>query len=575
MVLMKARALFAQYIIRNWQVYLGGCFFVFITNSSEILIPKFVQWSLDFLSFSDKASLVPPIFVAAEKSGTLGNILLGMVGVLFVAYIGRIGWRQTLARASHNAGYELKSKFWDVLRYQNISIFKNYSLGDLMNRAIGDWKNARFIHGFTLVLVFDVIFFTSLAIISMLQISVELTFLCLLTAPFLPRPITRLTRKEGILHEEAQNRLSSLSEIIAQTINTVKLQRGTGSEAVWQAKLKNEATGYANKRFEVLKIEWQIFPLGALPTLFAYAVLLTYGISKVLSGQVTVGEFVAMQSYVLLLQNPLFELGQVVSELQTGFVSYGRLAEIFNLKGRPNPDALNDLNPAHSKAPALEIANLSFAYPDSKRMALEDISLTIGRGEFIGITGPIGSGKSTLLKAISGLLEETQGSVKILGVDTHEMSRELLSKLVLLVSQKPFIFSGSIRYNLTLGAEYTEEELWNALRIAQVDKDIAAFDGQLESWVGEWGVTLSGGQKQRLSIARAILRKPQILLLDDCLSAVDAITEDFMLDLIKEHFQGHSVVWVAHRRSTLKMCKKIYEMLDGRLRLPNDERNNH
>ncbi|MGE0174801.1 MAG: ABC transporter ATP-binding protein [Oligoflexales bacterium] len=570
---MKARALFAQYIIRNWQVYIWGGFFVFITNSSEILIPKFIQWSLDFLSFPDKSTLVPSFFVSSDKVQTLGNILLGMVAALFVAYIGRIGWRQTLARASHNAGYELKSKFWDALRYQSISIFKNYSLGDLMNRAIGDWKNARFIHGFTLVLTFDVIFFTSLAVISMLQMNVELTILCLLTAPFLPRPITRLTKKEGRLHEEAQNKLSSLSEIIAQAINTIKLQRGTGSEAIWQTKLKNEATAYANQRFEVLRTEWQIFPLGALPTLFAYVVLLTYGIKKVIAGDVTVGEFVAMQSYVLLLQNPLFELGQVVSEWQTGLVSYGRLAEIFNLKGRPDPSALKELSETDATAKTLDIQNFSFTYPDAKGPALDNVSLSIERGEFIGITGPIGSGKSTLLKAISGLLEDYKGSIGILGTDIGQMNRELLSRLVLLVSQKPFIFSGSVRYNLSLGEDYSDDDLWNALRIAQVDKDIAEFDGQLDSWIGEWGVNLSGGQKQRLNIARAILRKPRILLLDDCLSAVDAITEEFMLDLIREHFDGHSVVWVAHRKSTLKMCKKVYEMNDGRLRLGDDERN--
>jgi ATP-binding cassette subfamily B protein len=548
---------------------LGG-FFVLVTNTSEILIPKFIQWSFDFLSFPERHGVIPSFFRQESHLSTLNTMVVSMALVLLVALIGRFGWRQTLARQSHRAGYDLKNEFWDVIRFQNVSLLQRYPLGDLMNRAIADWKNTRFIHGFTLVATFDVVFFTILAVVSMLKISVTLTILCLLIVPFLPRPVAKLTRKEGRLHSDAQQTLSHLSETIAQSISTIRLQRATASEKIWLTKLEDEARHYAEQKYQVIKTEWQIFPLGALPTLFAYGLLLTYGTTLIMKGDLTVGEFVALQSYVFLLQSPLFEVGAVIAEWQTGFVSYERLAEVFKLR-KGKESAQTSPEPHTSRNYAIEISNLDVKYEGSDHWVFKGINLAIKDGEFIGIIGPIGAGKSSLLKAISGLLDHYRGRIQIGGVPLEDIPRARLHQDLLLVSQRPFLFSGTVRYNLSLGGEFTDAELWQALKIAHLDKDIAALGGKLDSWIGEWGINLSGGQKQRLSLARAILRKPRILLFDDCLSAVDAITEESMLDLLTEHFQGHTVIWVAHRMSTLKKCNKIYALEHGKLNLVSDE----
>ena len=556
--------LFLQNLRRYRGYYLSGILALLLTSLTEVLLPKFIQWSLDLLTSENANEQIPAFFIAANRGQTLNVLVSALVGVLILGWIGRVGWRQILARQSHLAGHEVKTRMWNILKDQPLSLLERYSLGDLMNRATADWNKIRFIHGFTLVTAFDLIFFTILSVTSMLMIHPQLALLCLLMIPFLPRRIIRISRREYQQHQFAQVQLSHLSEIISQALKTIRLQRATASEGIWLDKLNREAEVYAARQFEVLNTGWRIFIWGALPCIFAYGILFTFGVTKIQAGELSIGAFIALQSYVLLLQTPLFELGSVISEWQTGFASYQRITELYDLEEKisPTPDKL--ISEKFQPELALELQSVSFSY-DGKRNALRDVSLTLPRGEKLGLLGPIGSGKSSLIHLVAGLLPIEQGSARIHGLPLGQSGRDWLTQQITLVSQKPFLFAGTIRYNLSPDGRCSEKELEDVLQCVELWDDIDQFPAGLDSWIGEWGINLSGGQKQRLALARALLKPAPILLIDDGLSAVDSLTEARILERLDRRLGQQTMIWAAHRASTLQLCHRILRMEDGQL----------
>ncbi len=561
---LTAGKLYTQNLKKHWVIYLAGTLTLLFTSMSEVLIPRFVQWTLDIIS--GKTAKVPDLFLRGTPRESIEAVVRFMVIGLVVGWLGRIGWRQLLAKRTHVAGRNLKVRMWSVLRYLPLSTFHRYPLGDLMNRATGDWNASRTIHGFTLVLSLDLVFFSALAVVSMFSLDVELTLYCLAIFPFLPRFILKLAKKEHDQHLVAQVRLGELSDEISQALSTIRLQRATCSDAIWQASLSKKAKEYAERRFEVIRTGWKIFPLGATPTLVAYGVLLYLGVRKIGLGELTIGQFVALQSYVLMLQGPLFDMGDCIAEWQRGIASLSRLAEIFNLEPLGARLRAKKAKPAaDARGLALSVKSLSFYYEGDSRPVLSDVSFEVRAQEAVGIVGPIGSGKTTLLSLFAGLVEAPPGVAFVAGTDARELAGEWIAQNVAMVPQRAFLFAGSIRYNLVLDEAFSEAELWHALHLVCLEDDFRAFPEGLDAWVGEWGINLSGGQKQRLALARALLRPRPIFFLDDCLSAVDAVTEEVILARLKSRLKQSTVLWVAHRLSTLKLCDRIFVLDAGRL----------
>lgn len=554
--------LFLQNLADHWIAYSLGILSLLVTSISEVFLPKFIQWSIDTATHSAKASQTPALFIKGDRHATLDQLVLALLAILVMGWIGRIAWRQILARQTHLAGHMIKTRIWNVLKDQPLNLLDRYSLGDLMNRATGDWNKTRFIHGITLVTTFDLIFFTVLSIASMLMIHVPTTILCFLIVPFLPRQIIKISREEYKLHEVAQEQLSLLSDLIFQAVSTIRLQRATATEGIWTERLRAHAEEYARRQFQVLKTGWRIFIFGALPTIFAYGVLFSYSITAINSGELSIGGFIALQSYMLLLQTPLFEMGSNISEWQTGFASYKRIAEIYRLENEPvlpdYPKISKDGNAV------ISIQGLNVRFPDD-RWILRGIDLTAAPGERIGLMGPIGSGKSTLISSVAGLIEEFEGSIRIMGLSIDDCGREWITNHITMVPQKPFLFAGSIRHNLSPSKVLPDEDLIAALRCVELWDDVQRFPDGLDSWIGEWGINLSGGQKQRLSLARALLKPAPIFIFDDCLSAVDSLTEARILENLDRRLDQEVILWTAHRLSTLHLCHRIYGMHGGRL----------
>jgi ATP-binding cassette subfamily B protein len=554
---------YATNLSRHWKSYLAGTLALLVTSLTEVLMPKFVQWTIDLLT-QKNASQIPGWFHRADLAQTLDTLVAFFLLSLLIGWLGRIGWRQLMARRTHDAGHRLKTHFWHVIKDQPLTFLQRYPLGDLMNRATGDWNKSRFIHGFTMVMTFDIIFFSILALGSMLWINIELALLCLVLVPFLPRPIIRLSKREYSQHQKAQEQLSHLSDAISQAVSTVRLQRATASETIWERRLSERAWRYAQDQFQVLRIGWKIFILGALPTIAAYTVLFTYGVVKIQQGAISVGEFIALQSYVVLLQAPLFELGSMISEWQTGFASFARLLEIFRQEAPLRQTDESIARGDSFKEPAVRVKDLSFAYPDGKDV-LNHINLEIKPGEKIGITGPIGSGKSTLINILTGLNEGYRGQVDLFGKPMEALGRDWLTNSITAVPQKPFLFAGTVRSNLELDRPLATEDIEQALRAVRLWDDIEDMPQGIDTCIGEWGINLSGGQKQRLAIARALLRPTTILILDDSLSAVDSVTEEYILEQLANRLDNQTLIWTAHRASTLQLCDRIFALNHGSL----------
>jgi ATP-binding cassette subfamily B multidrug efflux pump len=575
---LSAGRLWRRSMLKYWPHYVVGGVALLLANISEVLVPKFIQWSIDVVG-----GRAAPAFVAGE-SGLSGAPALRLLAAwlcvaLLAGFIGRIFWRQFLARRTHVAGRDLKVRMWRVLSFLPLRTLRGYPMGDLMNRAIGDWNASRAIHGFTLVLTLDICFMTTLAVACMVSIDPVLTLYCLAIFPFLPRLIVRLAKLEKRQHAAAQVQLGELSDRIAQSLSSVRLTRATGSEAQWQTRLTADATEYAARRFAVVRTAWRIFPLGAVPTLIAYGILLVLGVQKIRSGALSVGQFVALQSYVLMLQASLMDLGDCIGEWQRGFASLTRLAEIFNLQGIADRLRSRRLDPPVSTVGVeLRLSRMTFSYDTedvgktdvldsapSSRPALDSVTLHVRPGEAVGIFGPIGAGKSTLLALAAGLIDPPSGTLTLDGADASTMSRDWFAANAALVPQRSFLFAGTIRGNLELDEKLADDVLWDVLRLVRLEGDVRAFPGGLDARIGEWGLNLSGGQKQRLALARALLRRRRLYLLDDCLSAVDAATEAAILEGLRLRIGSATLIQVAHRRSTLKSCDRLLILDRGRL----------
>jgi ATP-binding cassette subfamily B multidrug efflux pump len=553
----SAGTVWRRHLIKLKWIYVAGVGALLLTALAEVGIPLLVKRAIDTLSLSD----------ASKHRGVYVEILWTLVGLLLLQYIGRIVWRVSLAQQAHHTGARMKSLLWDRARFlPSRRLERDLRPGDLMNMATGDVQTARMTFSFSLVGSIDMVCIFTLTLAAMLSLNIELTLWTLVVLPALPYFLNRLAKREGLQHHESQESLSKLTDLAAQSVATVRLQRLTQTAAFWERRLVKSANGYMDRRLAVIRTALQFIPVTGIAPLISYGVLLVVGIRAVMDGTMTVGTFVAMQSYIFIIQTPLIELGYMISEWQRGFVS---LRRILGLYREPEATQLREGGHAvqtesssglQSKTPAFRVEQLEFSYDPQEPGLFRGLSLEIPEGGRVGILGPVGAGKSTLLQVLAGFERDFKGTVEIFGRDVRGYSHESLRKLIALVPQRPFLFADTVRANLRLDRDLSDSEIWHWLDAAGVREDIERLPRALDTRLGEWGVNLSGGQKQRLTLARGLAARPRVLLLDDCLSAVDTVTEERILAALDRELRGTTLVWVAHRRSTLKHCSQILEL---------------
>ncbi len=548
---------FFSYVFRRKYIYIIGVFSLIATAISQSAHPRLIGYAIDQLN----GKLIPEFFKLSSPIYTFYFLLGIYLFFHLTLFVGRWAWRRFLARETHYAGNYLRKLLWQRVQYfKQEELNSKFTPGVLMSLSASDVFSARFLFGFILMAILDVTFLFIFASLGMMQVDLELTMWMLVIMP-LPGIIAwRISKLEIVAYSESKEELASFNDKVSQVITTIKLQRISGNRSFWEGMLYDMASRFRSKKLRAVLISFYFFPVMGGAILISYSLLFYFGISKVQSGVLSVGEFVSLQGFILLLQHPILDLGYIISEWQKAKASLQRLLDLFNneLDGFLLPRIAKEIS--YTSNP-YSITNLNFAYKgkDEKQL-FNKFNLTIKNGDRLGLKGEIGSGKSSLLKILAGLELGFSGEVLFRGEDIRSFAREQLAEEVTYVDQENFLFADSIRTNIALDMELSEDDLWYYLKLACVDEDIKNLEHSLDTELGEWGINLSGGQKQRVCLARALARKPSVLLLDDCLSAVDTHTELVILENLDRELKNCTVVWVAHRDSTLQKCHRIINL---------------
>ena len=540
----------------RWPTYTLGAFAVLMTNLMQILAPKNIGWIVDF--FAKKP--IPAFLTGIDEKQTFLILFLVLVVSKILINIFRFLWRITLGRQTHYAAADLRRDVWEHVRFfKKEDLDRKFTKGVLMSASASDSLSARFVFGFTLVAITDVVFLGVFTFITMANIHLPMALLSFVILLFVPIFVRKLSKKEVEQYRQIQDTLSHFNDLSSQAVSTIKLQRLTQTGPFWEKRLMGVASTHREQRLRGIDLSLLYIPVMGFAAIVSYVVLFVMGIYFTFNGKMSVGEFISMQGLIFLLHDPLMSLGFIVSEWKKGFTALERLAEIYQHEKEQFLLKEGTLLKENDSEAVLEVKNLSFTFNESSPV-FQNLNFRLKKGERLGITGPIGSGKTTLVTILTGLERHNGGDVHFYGKPFAAYSHQDLRNYIGHVHQKPFLFADSIKVNVAMDKDLSDEEVWRCLDRAGLKEDVEGFPNRLHTQLGEWGINLSGGQKQRLTLARALARKPKLLFLDDCLSAVDTITEERILKNLDQHLKDVTLVWVAHRKSTLKYCNYTFEL---------------
>lgn len=552
----QAKVIWKTFLADRWMIYSLGVFSVLLTNLMQVLAPKNIGWIIDFMTKKP----IPAFLTGNSDYDTFVRLFLVLVISRVLINIFRFMWRITLGRQTHYACGMLRRDVWEHVRFfKKKDLDRHFTKGVLMNASASDTNSARFVFGFTLVAISDFFFLGIFCFLTMAAIHLPMALLSFVVLLFVPIFVRKLSKREVEQYRTVQDTLSSFNDLSSQAVSTIKLQRLTQTGTFWEKRLMKIAETHRIQKLKGINLSLLYIPVMGIASIVSYVVLFAMGIMFTFNGKMTVGGFISMQGLIFLLHDPLMSLGFVVSEWKKGFTALERLTEIY--LNEKDPTLLqNGIEVDDTNQDVLEVSNLSYSFENSVPL-FANLNFKLKKGERLGITGAIGAGKSTLLSILTGLEREINtGNVNFYGRPFSDYSHDSLRSYIGHVSQKPFLFADSIRTNVAMNLDLTDEEIFKYLELAGLKDDVLNFPNGLDTELGEWGINLSGGQKQRLTLARALAKKPKILFLDDCLSAVDTITEEKILKNLDIHLKEVTIVWVAHRKSTLKYCDHTFEL---------------
>ena len=490
--------------------------------------------------------------------------VLGIVGAVLVRYCVVTFARFNVRRVALKVSFDLRQAFFDKLQEQGAEFFAEFSIGDMMTRAVADISLIQRLISMGTILLIIMVYATVVGFGFMLYYSPWLTLLLLPPMPLVYAYALHSAKAMGVASAEVQDRLSDLGTHTQENLSGIRTIQAMVQEENEIQRFAATNQAYADVFYEQGRIN---SAMGAwMPSLAAICSLtiLGYGGSQVLNGSLAIGDFVAFFMFVNMVVAPFRVAGFIVNLFQRAGVASRRLFEVFErpaeITDAPAPQAPTEI------AGALSIEHLSYRYPGSAVNAIDDLSLSVAPGETLAIMGRVGSGKTTLLKQIVRLIDPAPSSIFI---DRHPVGDYPLNQLrtqVALVPQDPFLFAEPLKSNITYDDPARSlARIWEAATSADLKDTISDFPEQLDTLIGERGVTLSGGQKQRATLARGLIRRAPILILDDCFSAVDTETEEHILGELKRLRQDQTTLLVSHRVSTARHADRIVVIDAGRI----------
>ena len=520
-----------------------------------------------------------------------------LVGITAVSGIFSFFQRYILVSMSRSIEYDLLHDFYDHLQKLPAGYFQENTVGDLMARATNDVSAVRMVCGPAIMYSTNTVVVGLGAAFFMMRIHVGLTLLALVSLPAVAIITKVFGQKIHHLFESVQERYGDLSTKVQENLSGARVVRAYVQEDAERREFRKHNRTYVDSNRNLIRWNAAFHPLIQTTVGLGFAAVLWFGIHLILRGQITVGQYVTFNLFLGKMVWPMIAIGWVINLAQRAAASMGRLQAVFSTKpairDRPAADGSVPIDPGHIDG-ALRFRDLTFAYDSDEptktegdegrvgRPALSNINLEIAAGRTIAIVGRTGSGKSTLLHLIPRLLDPPEGGLEVDGRDVHQVRLDALRGAMAFVPQETFLFSATVRHNIAFGrpdlrflenpthgdelkAQGADEEIRRAAALAGLDADLEGFPQGLDTLVGERGITLSGGQKQRVALARAILCDPQILLLDDCLSAVDAQTEEQILTNLRTVFPGRTVLLASHRIAAARLADRIVVLEGGRV----------
>jgi len=564
---MNDRSVLYKNLVKHKWRYAKGLFFLIVINLLQILVPRItgiVVDELKTLSLDEKDLLF------------YGGLLMAISLMIFVShYLSRV---QVLG-ASNLFDYEVRNEMFAHMLSLSMRFYHKSRIGDLMALATNDLGSLRMIlsRGFNLMANTVILLIGSIVVMAR-YMDLRLTIYAFLPFPFLIGLMVKFGPIINRRFRRVQESFSDLTRKAQENISGIRVVKAFVQE-------KNETENFAQlnqENFDInmslAKLQAVFFPSIGLLTSLSFLITFIYGGNLVINGTITLGDFVAFNGYLGIIIRPIISIGMIINFTQRAKASADRIHVLF--QERPE---IVDPSMLHSNQEKeqwnkgiegkIEFRDLTFAYEKGKSPALKNINLTIEPGKTLGIIGKVGSGKSTIANLILRLYDPAEeGQLLIDGVDITKVPLKLLRESIGYVPQDNFLFSSSIKSNIGFTpVEPDIDEIRRAARISQIDHAIMELPDKYDTMLGERGVNLSGGQKQRVSIARALVKDPAILILDDCLSAVDTNTERKILDELKPFMEERTCIIIAHRISTLQDADEIIVLDDGEI----IERGNH
>ncbi|MBD99677.1 MAG: ABC transporter [Verrucomicrobia bacterium] len=577
---MKSLKYLNKYLWKYRLRLIVGILFVAVSNVFSIFPAQIIREAFDAVAQSEELSTITDSFDQSTTNDGLSFIAslaegmdLTQTILLFAALIFLMALmkgiftfltRQTLIIMSRLIEYDLKNEIYAHYQDLNMAFYKRNNTGDIMNRISEDVSRVRMYLGPGIMYTINLIALFIMVVSVMLSIDVELTLYALSPLPILSILIYIVSSRINKKSEVVQEQLSKLSTFSQESFSGIRIIKSFVKEKYMFRELDKEAEDYKFKNLDLVKLEAFFFPIMML--LIGLSTILTVyiGAMKTISGDISAGNIAEFIIYVNMLTWPVTALGWVTSLVQRAAASQKRINEFLETKSEiknPTEDALDIQG-------KIAFKNVSFVYPDTGTKALNNVSFEVKAGETLAIIGKTGSGKSTIADLICRLYDPNEGEVLMDEKALDQLNLNALRSEIGYVPQEVFLFSDNIENNISFGInarEVDSSRIEKAAQMAVIHKNIVQFPEKYNTELGERGITLSGGQKQRISIARALIDSPKILILDDCLSAVDTETEELILNNLKDFIADKTAIIISHRISSIKHADQIIVLNEGKI----------
>lgn len=547
-VLWKLRWFFKE----NWVRYTTAIGLLFIANIIEIIPPWLIGVAIDSIAQEQLTAELMWQYIAV--------LAVAMVLAYFINFV----WQYQLFGGAYVIERQLRSSLMGHFLKMTPTFYEKNRTGDLMARSTNDLKAISETAGFGILTLVDSTLYMATIIVAMgMLVSWELTFLAMIPLPILAIIVQMLGKKIHVRYMEAQEAFGDMNDSVLESVGGVRVIRAYVQERASEQQFAEMTDDVYEKNMAVERIDALFAPVTKVLTAISYMIGLGYGAFLVAEGTMSLGDLVAFNVYLGMIVWPMFAIGELINILQRGNASLDRVNETLDYP----EDVTDPKEPAITGLPErIGFKDFSFTYPQSNAINLQGINLSMNSGQTLGIVGKTGSGKTTFVKQLMREYPTGQGSILMNGIELKKLTKDQLRSWIGYVPQDHVLFSRTIRENILFGkSDASEEELIEALRLSYFEKDLALLPNGLDTLVGEKGVALSGGQKQRISIARALIKNPEILILDDSLSAVDAKTEARIIENIQAERSGKTTIITTHRLSAVQHADWIVVLEDGKI----------